>query len=79
MTMTRKEAMQKVADAAVGENLIGFGPKLKGIFGETSVSFVFEPAPMHVIKSPDGGEDIVVINAKYAEGPDHLVGEIAIG
>lgn len=79
MTMTRTEAMQKIADAAEGQSLIGFGEKLKEMFGAENHSFVSEPMCMHHVKSPDGGEDITIINKKYVSGPDHLVGEIAIG
>lgn len=79
MPMTRDEAMEKIAEAAEGETLIGLGPKLKEIFGDKNVNFITDPVPMHTVKSPDGGKLITVINAKYVEGPDHLVGEIAIG
>lgn len=81
MSMSRTEAMQKIAEAAKGESLIGFGEKLKAIFGEKNHRFN-EGAGFpthHVVKSPDGGEDIMVVNVKYADGPDHVVGDMAIG
>lgn len=81
MSMTRTEAMKKIAEAAEGESLIGFGAKLKAIFGEKSHRFnegAGFPAH-HVVKSPDGGKDIMVVNVKYVDGPEHVVGDMAIG
>lgn len=81
MSMTRTEAMQKIADAAEGETLIGFGMKLKTLFGEKNHRFnegMGFPTH-HVVKSPDGGKDIIVVGKQHAEGPDHVVGNMAIG
>lgn len=81
MTMTRTEAMQKIADAAEGQTLIGFGETLKALFGKQNHRFnegADFPAH-HVVKSPDGGEDILVVHKDYADGPEHIVGDMAIG
>ena len=79
MTMTRKEAMQKIADAAEGQNLIGFGETLKEMFGPRNHSFHLQPYPMHVVTVSDSEDSITVMNKLYVEGAEHVVGEMAIG
>lgn len=79
MAMSRNDAMKKIAELAEGQSLIGLGDKLKPVFGDKNCSFQTEPVPHHTIKSPDGGKDIMVVNAQYADGPDHVVGDMAIG
>lgn len=79
MSQTRDDAMKQIAEAAEGQTLIGFGEKLKAMFGEKNCSFSMDPVPVHTIKSPDGGKPIMVVNVKYADGPTHVVGEMAIG
>ncbi len=41
------------------------------------VDFVFSPVPHYRIKS--GGKTIVIVNKKYADKADKIVGDIAIG
>lgn len=79
MPMSRDEAMKKIAEAAEGQTLIGFGSKLKEMFGEENCSFISEPLCLHRVKSPDGGDDITVISKALVSDPDYVVGDIAIG
>lgn len=78
-TMTREQAIEKIADACEGIGLMSLRDKLNPIFGNKAVDFQFEPVAYFTVKSPDGGKQIIITNVSNADGPDRVVGQIAIG
>lgn len=78
---TREDAIAKMADIAATEGalLAHLRPNLTAAFGKDAVSFSVYGIMNYRVKSPDGGEDIVMLSTKYAVNPERVVGRIAIG
>lgn len=58
--------------------LLRLGKFLKPMFGVKNVSFSDIPEAHFKIKLPNN-KKLIIINKKYATGPEMIVGEIAIG
>ena len=69
--------IQKVADVAKGKTLVNLRKDLEGIFKKKEIDFVMSPIPHFRIKF--GGKTLVLVNKKYADDAEIIVGEIAIG
>lgn len=71
--------VQKIADhiESSGDSLVGLRPYLETLFPKKSIDFSFSGAPHFTIKTKQG--TIVIVNKKYADDEDIIVGELAIG
>lgn len=60
-----------------GQKLVGLRKPLESIFKKKDIDFVMSPIPHFRIKSK--GKTIILVNKKYADDAEDIVGEIAIG
>jgi len=71
------DKLDKIADLVKGKNLVNLGKTLEGVFKKKDIDFVFSPVPHFRIK--DSGKTLIIVNKKYADSAEKIVGEIAIG
>lgn len=64
----------KIADV---RNLVDMRKDLEKLFSKRDVDFAFSPVAHFRIKH--GGKTIIIVNKKYADRPDLVVKNIAIG
>lgn len=78
---TRHDAVAHIAESAAMEGvmLLDLWSHLKAAFDREAITFSWAPITHFRIASPDGGDDIVIRNVKYAPDAERVVGEIAIG
>jgi len=72
-----EDVIQKVADIAKGKTLMNLRTPLQSIFKKKDIDFVMNPIAHFRIKV--GGKTLVIVNKKYADGAEQVVGDIAIG
>jgi hypothetical protein len=66
-----------IGNIAKSKSLMNMGDDLKSKFGKNNVDFSLRPEAHYTIKYK--GKKIVIINKKYADGADLVVGQIAVG
>jgi|TARA_R100000049_G_C1953290_1_gene103235 hypothetical protein len=71
--------IQQIADLvkSSGKKLVDLRTPLATIFKKNDIDFVFSPVAHFRIKSK--GKTIVLVNKKYADKAEEIVGDIAIG
>lgn len=69
--------LQKIGDIAKNKDLVSMRGDLEKIFGKKNVDFTFSGAPHFRIKYKN--RIIVVVNKKYVDGAELIVGPVAIG
>jgi len=75
----KDDTINKIAAMAKGETLLTLGTELKKEFGNKNVEFIsMDMIPVH-FRVKVGNKTVVVISKKYADSPDAVVGDIAIG
>lgn len=76
--MDRVQAMQKIADIAVGSAFENLKFKLRAVFGARNVELLDKPFPHYKIQDPEGEEEIVVASSKNLPDAEHRVGDLGI-
>ena len=73
------ETVRKVADlvSSSGKNLVDLRTPLEGIFKKNDIDFALSPIAHFRIKTPKGV--LILVNKKYADDAEEIVGSIAIG
>lgn len=71
------QTIQKVADAVKGKVLMDMRKPLETIFKKKEIDFVLSPIAHYRIKF--GGKTLILVNKKYADDAEIIVGETAIG
>lgn len=69
------EIFKKIEEEIKGKSLMNL--KLETIFPKKDISFSFSPEAHYQIKYK--GKTIVIVNKKYADDAELIVGEMAIG
>jgi hypothetical protein len=77
--MDRVQAMQKIADVAVGSAFENLKFKLRAVFGARNIEKLEKPFPHYRIVCPDGDDDIIVAVSKNLPDAEHRVGDLGIG
>ena len=77
LTEAIDKEIQDIGDIINGKTLMSIGTIIEKMFGKKNVIFAFSPVPHYRIKSK--GKTIILVHKKYADKPDLIVGEIAIG
>lgn len=69
--------LSKISQLAKSQNLMGMRKNLEKIFNKKNIDFVMEPVPHFRIKY--NGKTIIIVNKKYVDDAEIIVGNIAIG
>ena len=69
--------IKHIADTIKGENLVDLRKPLESIFQKKEIDFTFSPVAHYRIKYK--GKTIIIVNKKYANKAEEIVGSIAIG
>lgn len=75
------ESIQKIADILKKKSLLSAGSEFEKTFGKKNVQTLGGDMPLPPVyyKIKVGGKSIIVVNKKYVDGADLIVGDIAIG
>jgi len=78
VVINESETISKVADIVrSGKALMSLRKPMEGIFPKRDIDFVLSPIPHFRIKTKKG--TLIVVNKKYADDAEEIVGDLAIG
>lgn len=77
MYLTEDNTLNKIGSIAKKKNLVDMRGELEKIFKKKDIDFSFSPVAHFRIKHK--GKTIIIVNKKYAEGGELIVGKISIG
>ena len=76
--MEKSNKIDQIAEIAKDKNLVDMRNDLEKIFPKKSIDFSFSPVAHFRIKEKNG-KTIIICNSKYADNPDKVVNNMAIG
>jgi len=77
VTETADPIINKIGAIAKTTSLVAMRKELEKIFKKRDIDFVMNPIAHFRIKS--GGKTIMIVNKKYADNAELIVGDLAIG
>jgi hypothetical protein len=69
--------IDKISKAIKGKSMMDIRSDLESMFGKKNIDYSHSPMPHWLIKAK--GKKIMIVNKKYADSPDAVVGGLAIG